>query len=269
MTSNPPKKPRAVAAKVRLTLGVISTLITLDSYAASKKEKSTAGVSEVYVCPTCPTTTPLSHRLVCDADASHGQFHYDEVPKKVVALDATLVDTSEEQVEELKRPSVPPKMLDLGVFWADQVENQTEPAGNVFRVRAPEEPDMALALIRLLAENPRHALLGEFTLKGRTGFYRLVAREGTLVLAELNRPELVQPFQSFPEVEVPEVMAAHAARMIEELVGDFDPLQYLNERTERLMSLKAEIGDAPAEMPEVPNVSAAASELRLLLGGAA
>lgn len=244
---------KATASDVTVSLGLVSFPVDLVPATRSKSTKSTEASTKM-VCPTCApkTLNPLQQRYVCSGDASHGPFGKGDAVTALV-VDGVLHLPTRGLVAEAVEAQGVRGNIELTVYPAVQVEAHTMPSGNIYRLRPRANPEH-YALVLELAGDRDVAFLGEVTLKGVTKLYRVVTRDGGLVLTELVRPSEFHVPEPVDVAFDPKLLAP-GRLLVESLVEDFDPGAFADRRKERLAALARRVAPVTA-VPEQDDRSA-------------
>lgn len=241
-------RTRATASNVTVSLGLVS--FPVDVVPATRSKASE--VSTKMVCPLCAPDklSAVEQRYHCSHDSAHGPFTQGELSRALVVGGEMRPVTAEDLAEINGARSTG---VELTVHPAVQVEAHTMPSGNIYRLRPKGAADHYGLMLELVRDTGV-AFLAEFTNKGASRLYRLVARHDVLVLTELVRPS------EFHEPEPVEArcdgrLLPTARMLVDSLLDEFDPESFVDRRRERLVALAAEC--APVE--ELPVKRPAAS----------
>lgn len=230
---------RSTASNVTISLGLISFHVDLLSAVQSKQAKA-AGAATVLTCPTCHDDeihSPLKQRYFCERN--HGPFaKIDAV--KALSVDDEITPAPADKVAEAVVAQGDRTAIDLTVHPADEVEACTISTGNVYRLK-PRDNEAQYALMLELARNPSMAFVGEYTNKGATLLYRIVARGDLLVMTELVRPDRVTAPFSVPPVEVDGRLLETGKALVSSLTEPFDPAAWADRRKAKLNDLATKL----------------------------
>jgi non-homologous end joining protein Ku len=249
--------PRAVLSGVTISFGILMARVDLVPVQLSKATRAKSNISTTNLCPNCEGNIPLKSQLWCEH--GHGPFSTNDA-RKGVTVDGELKATTDEAVVAAKAPSIPEKKATLSVFHADDVEAATMPSGNMFRLRT--DPSTTYGLLLELVDDRSLAFVCEMVVKGKTCLYRAVAHGGTIVLAELVRPERMNPFEPVEVDPIDERVLANARRLAHVMVEEFVPGDWADERQARLEELGA---SEPVDEERNSDVKTATADLVAML----
>jgi len=243
---------RSTASNVTISLGLISFHVDLISAVHSKQAKA-AGASTVLTCPTCHENdehSPLKQRYFCEQ--GHGPFAKDDAVR-ALSVGGEITPAPAASVAQVTTVDGDRTAIELTVHPTDEVEACTVSTGNIYRLR-PRDNEAQYALMLELARNTSVAFIGEYTNKGATLLYRIVARGDLLVMTELVRPDRVTvPFE-VPAVKVDERLLSTGETLVASLTEPFEPAAWADRRKVRLNDLAAKL---KALQPAEPTGSAA------------
>lgn len=260
---------RATSSNVTVSFGLISFPVDLVAATKSKQAKAKSA-STAMICPTCEhdktlltegkNLVPLHQAFVCE---THGSFAKGDAGTALV-VDGEMRPVSVEAVVEAKKADGVRDVIELTVHPADEVEAHTFPSGNIYRLR-PKGNEAHYGLVLELARNASVAFICEVTNKGATMLYRLVERDGVLVLTELVRPDRITEAEPMPDVSFDTKLLATGQSLVEVLCEPFDPAAWADRRKARLEALADQVRtQAPAPARDSSAVDAASDLLDLL-----
>jgi non-homologous end joining protein Ku len=226
---------RPTASNVTISLGLISFHVDLLSAVQSKQAKA-AGASTILTCPTCHEAevhSPLKQRYFCEQ--GHGPFDKADAVK-ALSVDGTITPAPIEKVAEAVVVTGDRTAIELTVHPASEVEACTVSTGNVYRLK-PRDNEAQYALMLELAGNSSVAFVGEYTNKGATLLYRIVARGDLLIMTELVRPDRVTAPFEVPAVAVDERLLATGKTLVDSLTEPFEATAWADRRKARLNDL--------------------------------
>lgn len=261
---------KATMSNATVSLALINLPVDLVPVMRSKAAKRN-NAKTALVCPTCQAESNelhhVSQQYACSHDSTHGPFGKAdtavalEVDGELTAMPDPVAPEDKpvtERVPERNR-------IELTIHPADEVEAHTWPSGNLYQLRCRELPG-DYALMAALVADRDVAFLCEVTNKGATLLYRLVQRDGVLVLTELVRPEQLHPREEAPDVEVEERLLSAGREIVRRWTVAFDPDVWADRRRERLMAMAERLrGQAPVESDTERSASDAAEALRELV----
>lgn len=253
--SDAPKLAKAVGT-VEMTF--FDGLVNLECSMVPVKRSEAA--SAKLVCPECEDATKLDQRYLCPADDGHGPFTTSEAGR-AIEVDKILRKITPEEAAALKEPTLPSGQAEFSSFPAEEVEANTMAHGSVYRLRPKNAQRQYSALVDFLRGGKAgQALITELTYRGNQRMYRLIERDGMLVLTELVRPGEMHPAEN--------VTTEYAADLLEMFAGafeaneqEFDPEEFASVTRTRVAELETSKRDpnAPAPKP-VAKASAKAAD---------
>jgi non-homologous end joining protein Ku len=253
---------RPTASNVTVSLGLISFHVDLLSAVHSKQAKA-AGASTVLTCPTChadEVSSPLKQKYFCEHN--HGPFAKTDAVK-ALSVDDEITPAPADKVAEAIVVQGDRTAIELTVHPADEVEACTISTGNIYRLK-PRDNEAQYALMLELTRDSGVAFIGEYTNKGATLLYRIVARGDLLVMTELVRPDRVTaPFPIRP-VEADGRLLETGKALVSTLTEPFDAAAWADRRKARLTEL-AEKLKALKPVPVTDSVADTATDLLELL----
>jgi non-homologous end joining protein Ku len=251
---------RPTASNVTISLGLISFHVDLHSAVQSKQARA-AGASTILTCPTCHEGgehSPLKQRYFCEQ--GHGPFAKGDAVT-ALSVDSGIMAAPADKVAAATVVEGDRTAIELTVHPADEVETCTISTGNVYRLK-PRDNEAQYALMLELVRNSSVAFVGEYTNKGATLLYRIVARGDLLVMAELVRPDRVTgPFE-VSAVKVDERLLETGKALVLSLTEPFEAAAWADRRKARLNDLAAKL---KALEPVSPADSSAADTAANLL----
>lgn len=254
---------RPTVSNVTVSLGLVS--FTADLLAATKSKQSKARTaSKVMVCPLCEKDdklVALHQQFACDA---HGAFAKGDAGTAIM-VDGELLPAPPEDVAEATKTAGVRDLIGLTVHPAAQVEAHTFASGNIYRLR-PRDNEANYALIReLVSTLPETAFLCEVTNKGATLLYRLVTRDGWLVLAELVRPDRIHELEELPEMAFDPRLLEMGRDLAASMGEPFHPADYVDRRKARLEALAARLQNTEPDGADDSSVADTTADLLELL----
>lgn len=226
-------------SNVTVSFGLVSFPVDLMPATTSKASKAKAA-STTLICPTCNAdgrVHPLKQRYLCEHDNSHGPFGKADAAT-AVQIDGELSPAPADAMAEVKRPDTERGVVELTVHPADGVEAHTFTSGNIYRLR-PRGNEAHYGLVAELARNHDIAFICEVTNKGTTLLYRLVERDGVLILTELVRPDRITDAETLPDVSFDPKLLATGESLVSTLSEPFEPAAFADRRKARLEALAA------------------------------
>jgi hypothetical protein len=237
---------RATATNVTVSFGLVSFPVDLVSAIETKRTKARTA-SRTMICPTCEaagTLQPLRQVFQCSHDDQHGPISKNdagtaiEVEGELRKADPTAVAEAA-QVEGIR------DVIALTVHPAEQVEGCTFPSGNIYRLR-PRGNEAHYGLVLNLVHDRTKAFVCEVTNKGATLLYRLVERDGMLLLTELVRPERITDPFPLPDVSFDWRLLATGESLVESMCEPFFPDDWADRRKAKLVALAAKLEEQEA-----------------------
>lgn len=254
---------RPTVSNVTVSLGLVSFAVDLLAATKSKQSKARTA-SKVMVCPLCEKDdklVSLHQQFACDA---HGAFAKGDAGTAIM-VDGELLPAPPEEVAEATQTAGVRDLIGVTVHPASQVEAHTFASGNIYRLR-PKENETNYALVReLVATLHEAAFLCEVTNKGATLLYRLVVRDGWLVLTELVRPDRIHELEELPELAFEPRLLETGRELATSMTEPFNPADYVDRRKARLEALAARLQDAEPETTNDSSVADTATDLLELL----
>lgn len=250
------KAPRAIQKNAELTfLGVITLVANI-----MPTKRSASGDPETkLVCPVLDTATPLKQYYMVEDKPELGKWTVAEC-HRALSVDDKLVKISTDALNALKEPTLPAGECDFKVFPLTDVLDNTLQSGTTYLVSPTKMSEGSRAqqsysmLIDLTEDAERQGLtfVGELTVKGVQRMYRVIVRNGNLLLQELVRPDEILPPVEFPS-GYDGALLETAAKLMASQVAEFNPAEYGNEVKARARQLAADIADG--KEPDVPAVA--------------
>jgi non-homologous end joining protein Ku len=251
------------ASNVTVSLGLISFHVDLLS-AVQSKQARTAGASTLLTCPVCHEDgghSPLKQRYFCEQN--HGPFAKADAVK-ALSVDNEITPAPAEKVAAAVEVQGDRTAIELTIHPASEVEQATVSTGNVYRLK-PRANEAQYALMLELARNEDVAFIGEYTNKGATLLYRIVARGELLVMTELVRPDRVTPAFELEPFEVDARLLETGRVLVSSLVEPFDPAAWADRRKAKLNDLAAKLRAlTPVEATDSSAADTAGELLELL-----
>ena len=207
-------------------------------------KKSNGGPQFKYICPDCTEPTKVAQQYTCPEHADHGPYTTKDLDRALEVEKGVLKRVTDDQITEVKEPTLPTGEATFEVFPAEQVEAATVPSGSVYRVRPTSGVVPYLMLVELL-KGQDTAWICELALKGVQKMYRCVSRDGMLTLTELVRPSELNPAETV-DGEFPEESLDMARQAVKGQVADFDPEAFASRTRERTAELVAQLDESPS-----------------------
>jgi non-homologous end joining protein Ku len=255
---------RATMSNVTVAFGLVSFPVDLMPATASKRAKARTA-STTLVCPTCNDAgelRPLKQRYLCEHDSDHGPFGRSDAAT-AIEIDGVLQAAATEAVAEVMATDTERGAIELTVHPADQVEAHTFTAGNIYRLR-PKGNEAHYGLVAELARNREIAFLCEVSNKGATLLYRLIERDGVLVLTELVRPDRINETEVLPDVSFDPKLLATGEALVSSLSEPFEPAAFIDRRRARLEAMAANLKSSEPESTDTSVTDTATDLLELL-----
>jgi non-homologous end joining protein Ku len=254
---------RPTVSDVTVSFGLVSFPVDLLPATKSKQSKAKTA-STVLLCPTCDADSriePVRQQYACEHDGAHGPFGKADTVSALM-LDGEIVRPSGEDLSAAKKPATVRDLIELTVHPSAQVEAHTFTSGNIYRLR-PRDNEAHYALLVELARDRDVAFVCEVTNKGATSLYRLIERDGALVLTELVRPDRIHEAEPLGDLTFDPKLLALGESLVSSLKEAFDPTAYVDHRRARLEALarNAEVLEPAADS----SVADTASDLLELL----
>lgn len=228
---------RPTASNVTVSFGLISFPVDLIS-AVQTKQAQARSASKTMVCPTCAasgTLSPLRQQFTCSHDAGHGPIAKADAAT-AITVDGELRAADPAAVEEAAKVEGVRDVIAITVHPAAEVEGATFPSGNIYRLQ-PRGNEPHYGLLLELVRDRDTAFITEVTNKGATLLYRVIERDGVLVLTELVRPERVnEPFE-MPDVSFDERLLVTGRSLVASMCEEFNPADWADRRKQRLQAL--------------------------------
>jgi non-homologous end joining protein Ku len=245
------KPPKAVGT---VELSFFGGLANLQCSMVPVKKSEPGGLK--IVCPDCEDTTKLEQRYLCPVDGQHGPFTAAEAAR-AIEVDRQLKRVTEDEAKALKEPTLPSGSAEFTAFPAHEVEAATMQSGATYRLRPKNAQRQYSALVDFLRDGKaEQALITELTYRDVQKMYRLIERDGMLVLVELVRPGELHPAENVT-VEYQVELLDMFASAFEDQVEEFDPEAFASTTRDRVAALEASKRDpnAPVLAP-APKVAA-------------
>lgn len=256
---------RPTATNVTVSFGLISFPVDLISAVETKQRKAQTA-SKTMVCPTCQADgrlSPLRQQYTCSHDGSHGPVARGDAGV-AVKVDGELRAVDPAAIEEAEQVTGVRDVIALTVHPAADVEGCTFPSGNIYRLR-PRGNESHYGLVLNLAADTAVAFVCEVTNKGATLLYRLVERDGMLVLVELVRPERLTESFDLPDVSFDPRLMDQGKVLVESMLEPFFPDDWVDRRKARLVALAESLGGEAGDAGEAGSAEDAAGDLLELM----
>ncbi len=136
------------------------------------------------------------------------------------------------------------KELTLKVYRADQCDLQ--PNGKAYYLSSPRQGDSYAMLREIVRNHPDLMFVGQFTMRegSAPGLYTLVANNGTLVLRQMARPDMLRG-RPATDGSVNNDLLEAADRYVTSSIEEYDPTEYRNKRRDLIE--KAVAGIVPTQ----------------------
>jgi non-homologous end joining protein Ku len=250
---------------VTVAFGLVSFPVDVMPATTSKATKARTA-STTLVCPTCEAAgelQPLKQRFLCQHDAGHGPFGKADAGT-AVEIDGELQAVTPEAVAEVKKLDGERGVIELTVHPAADVEAHTFSSGNIYRLR-PTGNEAHYGLVLNLVHDHTKAFVCEVTNKGATLLYRLVERDGMLLLTELVRPERITDLFPLPDVSFDWRLLATGESLVESMCEPFFPDDWADRRKAKLIALASHLqAQEPVESVDTSVADTATDLLELL-----
>lgn len=254
---------RATMSNVTVAFGLVSFPVDLMPATASKRAKARTA-STVLVCPTCNDAgeiRPLKQRYLCEHD--HGPFGKADAAV-AISIDGVLQPAPVDDVAEVMQPDTERGVIELTVHPAEQVEGCTFPSGNIYRLR-PRGNEAHYGLVLNLVHDRTKAFVCEVMNKDATLLYRLVERDGMLLLTELVRPERITDPFPLPDVSFDWRLLATGESLVESMCEPFFPDDWADRRKAKLVALAAKLEEQEAPTSTDHSAEGTADEILELM----
>lgn len=239
--------PRPAKAVGTVELTFFDGLVNLECSMVPVKQSEPA--SAKLVCPDCEDATKLDQRYLCPADDSHGPFTVGEAARGI-EVDKILRKITDEEFAALKEPTLPSGEAEFTAFPAADVEAHTMTHGAVYRLRPKNAQRQYSALVDFLRDDKApQALITELTYRGVQRMYRLVERDGMLVLVELVRPGEMHPPENVTTEYSAELLEMFTTAFADREVG-FEPEVFASVKRQRAKELEESKRDPNAPAPK-------------------
>lgn len=252
---------RPTATNVTVSFGLVSFPVDLISAVQTKQAKAKTA-SKTMICPVCEADdqlSPLRQVYQCSHDSAHGPIAKGDAGT-AITIDGELHRADPNAMAEADQVEGVRDVIALTVHPAGEVEACTFPSGNIYRLR-PRGNEAHYGLVLNLVADRSRAFLAEVTNKGATLLYRLIERDGVLVLAELVRPErLTDPFD-LPDVSFDPRLLETGESLVRSMCEPFFPDDWADRRKAKLAALAAQLDDGPPAETEDRTAEVAADDL--------
>lgn len=178
-------------------------------------------------------------------------FTKDECDRGYTVEDESLVRVSDEARDEVLHGAedtrLPDNDIQLRVFKRADLDAETVPAGNAYRIRPhskkgkinPQHTSIYLMIRDLVASQPDLVFVGELTSRSVQNMYRLDVRDGQLVLVGLIRPgDLAESDEINGEYDA--ALLAKAEELMAGSVEEFNGEEFANQVKVRAEAFAAE-----------------------------
>jgi len=234
-----------------MRLGSLTTTGKLTSLRATKPAEA--------VLAYCTAEAKPVHQVYMDDD---GKIYHKEDLGRARVVDGVLEPVPLESVVEAKASSLPLNTLNLTVHKVVDIQEHIFPSANsayVFQpvikhgkkiIDDPVNVQYHDAIKAILTENPDIALVGVCNLQNYEGLFRLSLYKSFIIVQKQLYPENLNQFDfETPGLESKPRQAA--VKLSHKLVESFEPSQYKDTITSRLVSLE---GGSVGTLPEVQKV---------------
>lgn len=212
------------------------------------------------LCGKCPTPHTLSqfYRGDCGAEYTDGELN--AIGRRAVEADTdsgtTLVELDADELAAAVASSVDDATIQLEVRARDDVEASMLPDGSLYRMRPKKKKGetslKTYALLRDLATNAKHALIGRAVVHGDEKLYRLIVWHGMIVMQGMIRPDDVAEFEDVPETEYDGAELVAALELLKRLSKPVADGDFHDERADRLQVLVAHRLADPGKVKPLP-----------------
>lgn len=186
---------------------------------------------------------PLRQVFQCSHDERHGPVARADAGT-AIEIDGELHRTDPAAVAEATAVTGVREVIALTVHPASEVEACTLPSGNIYRLR-PRGNESHYGLVLNLVFDRSRAFVCEITNKGTTLLYRLIERDGMLVLTELVRPERITDPFVLPDVSFDDRLLETGEALVRSMCEPFLAEDWADRRKARLVALAAELDQEP------------------------
>lgn len=235
---------RAAQSGVTMTLGMVQMVGNLYTPEATESKKATSFKNCCKVCyDKDGTVSTLRNRSYCETH--EGMVSPEEVikGKEDDAKNVTIVGTTEEVKEAKHIETLVPKVMDLVVHKADEVDAALFAGdGSAYVFLPSNAADFYHVLMSVMDEDGRilcddgedRVIVSNLLNREIEHLVRLTKWNGHLVVKVMLRPEQLK---EFPDAESPEITDKNQAMgrmIIQAQTEEFDPGNYRDENRERL-----------------------------------
>lgn len=183
--------------------------------------------------------------------------------------DKGLQPVSNEEYEKATAAKLPLNVLELGIFKADQVDQHCfpddsnsyvfEPVKKGKTGLLPEDPNniKQYEFIYAILSESDVALVGTANIQGTDGLIRLSVHQGNICLSRQLWPEYLNQFEPRPLKYMDGPIKDKALATARNKIKDFDPSNFVDEKTQSLIALEPGDGDfdgAPIDQSTEPEV---------------
>lgn len=236
--------PQAVRKAVSIVFGLLSTTVTVYSAVDSNKASGNKQVCTGYGLddagkPRSHDVTPIAQPKTC---STCGEVpHY--AVQKGRPVDGGWVVFSDEDTVAIAADAVPyQKSVNLTPHPFGAVDELTAVGDKLYHLvpDAGQEGTYAL-LATFIASHPETAFMGEYAPRSAIGQYRVLVRDGVIMLQQRIRTEKVRSAPVFDKPEVPAQNLAMADMFLsmDGVVTEYDPETYRDKAAEKVAAIVA------------------------------
>ena len=232
---------RSYVSDFTIRLGNITTRGKLMSIRDSSKEDQTSTVQ----------ITPDVQRVRRVWRGPDGTIYEDDdLGRATEDEDGNLTPVDKEAVKEAKKSALTPNVFDLNVHNRADIDSFLYPDKSQGYVFIPQikkgknivdDPanDKAYEILNAMVQNPKIAMIGRVNLNNHEGMFRLGMYRGHIALQKQLYPEEVHEFPVL-KIKLGKEDKTKMSKLAEAMIKDFDPEDYPNEITKRVLDAVSE-----------------------------
>lgn len=197
--------------------------------------------------------------------------------RATVDSEGNLTPVDKEAIAEAKRSALTLNVFEANVHKRSDIDSFLYPDKSQGYVFIPQikqgknvvdDPvnDHAHEILNAMVQNPKIAMISRVNLQNNEGMFRLSMYRGHIALQKQLYPEEVHEFPIL-SIKLGKEDKAKAAKLAEAMVKDFDPEDYPNEITKRIIEATAE-GFDPAKLAAIKANDAPQTDLSSMLDAA-
>jgi len=258
MSTETPKARRPIRSGVQLVIaGMVSIPVSIFSAQDTDSDGDLTNVCTAEAHADRPSTIRQVYRCpICEVES--GFVKGKKVDDGLVVIPKEIIEKAEAATAELKGS------IQMSVHDATEV-NQMMPSGKSYYLTAKAGPaaESYVALAKLMEQRPDLTFVGQHAMKGGPAPYQLIVADGTLVLRQMARPDLVR---ERPQVDgdVSELKVQQFSAVLDMLKTNYDPTSFLSERSKVLTEyVSQQAPQAPAAAPGTVDTSITSLEDQL------